>query len=102
MEGNSLADSVAVGSDDAGAKWPDDDPGKHWFYMLWLKFALDHAGDTMEQQSDWISRGEDRIFYLERQVAELKASNQLLQKNLGAILSRLRTMDDSRNSMFRA
>jgi hypothetical protein len=86
---------------DAGAKWPDNDPGKHWFYILWLKFALDQAGDTMEQQADWISRGEDRIFCLERQVAELKASNQLLHKNLGAILSRLRSMDESRNSMLK-
>ena len=88
--------------EDAGTLWPEADPGKHWHYMLWLKFALDQAGDTVEQQAAWISRGEDRIFCLERQVAELNASNQLLHKNLAAILSRLRSMDDSRNSMLKA
>ena len=88
--------------DDGGTLWPEGDPGEHWKYMLWLKFALDQAGDTVERQDGWIARGEDRIFCLERQVAELKASNQLLHKNLAAVLSRLRAMDDSRNSVLRA
>ena len=78
-----------------GVRWPETDPGKHWEYILWMKFALDQAGDIMEQHTDWIDRGDDRVFKLERQVQELLKANNLLQRQIDILHNKMRTLESA-------
>ena len=85
-------------------RWPNTDPGNenHWHYVLWMKFALDQAGDYIEDMQLTINDLRERMNKFEENTNIYKRQNEermnILKTENASLRQRINSMQLSQHN----